>query len=107
MSSLEMKECTFQPEKYNADELLAATRPVLLGETSEQRFERLSRDDWARVTTARQAIHDAYYTRFTYQPVINEHSRVRACVCMYMCVYVCIHRYVCMYVLCMYVCARM
>ncbi len=76
MASLDMKECTFQPGKYNADELLAATRPVLLGETVDQRFDRLSRDDWARVTTARQAIHDAYYSKFSYKPEINAHSRV-------------------------------
>jgi hypothetical protein len=78
MGDLELDACTFRPETYNADEFLIHRRPSMLGETAQERYERLSCDDQARIAKARTAMHDAYYNQFHYKPQINESSKVKA-----------------------------
>lgn len=77
MASLEMAECTFHPETYNADEVLIRLRPSMLGETEAERFARLSYDDSERVNRARDTVRDKYYSQFSYRPEINDQSKVR------------------------------
>ena len=72
----ELKECTFQPKIGNADDILVQTRPARLGETEQERYDRLSRGDSKQVDRVRAAISETYYAQFTYRPEINELSKV-------------------------------
>ncbi len=74
----DIKECTFQPDIGNTDDVLIQTRPARLGETEEQRYLRLSKTDSEDVERVRAAISESYYAQFTFRPEINELSKVRA-----------------------------
>lgn len=70
------KECTFQPQVTGADAALSRLRPSRLGETDEERVERLATRDKTRVEQARTAMEEQYYAQFTFKPRINSLSRV-------------------------------
>jgi hypothetical protein len=76
MEDPEVRECTFHPKIGNADDVLVQTRPTRLGETEEERYERLSRADSQGVERVRTAISESYYSQFTFKPKFNELSKV-------------------------------
>ena len=55
------RDCTFQPETGNADELLRHVRPQRLAETAEARVERLSARDAKRIKARRKRAEEEKY----------------------------------------------
>jgi hypothetical protein len=69
--------CTFRPDIGNAEEVLAMTRPALVGETRESRLQRLAMEDKARIEGARAKAQEEYYAQFSFKPAIAAGSKSR------------------------------
>lgn len=71
----EAEHCTFQPAIGNAEQVLAHTRPALVTESAEERYERLASRDKVTIDTVRAAMQEEYYRQFSFEPELNPVSR--------------------------------
>ncbi|GBG29302.1 Hypothetical Protein FCC1311_055242 [Hondaea fermentalgiana] len=65
---------TFRPKTHRPEAILVRSRPELLAETEEQRYERLARRDQERKERLRASIREHYYSQYEHKPQINRVS---------------------------------
>jgi hypothetical protein len=72
----EEAKCTFHPNVGNAGKVLEHTRPARVGESADERIERLFKQDQHDSEQLKEQIQDDYYAQFSYRPKINKISKV-------------------------------
>lgn len=72
----EAEGCTFTPDTGNAEAVLARSRHVgILGETNQERYERLSAEDAARREELAASLAEEHYGKYPFQPKVTEPAK--------------------------------
>jgi len=64
----------FKPKTHKPERILRRTKPELLNETEENRYQRLAMQDSHRKEKLQEAIREHYYSQFSFKPIINRVS---------------------------------
>merc|ERR1719324_1352288 len=71
-------KCTFKPDISDVSRQMVSTNIEYVGETSEERFNRLAVKDVQRRDKVRSELEELHYRDCTFKPALNEKSQMLA-----------------------------